>query len=63
MVPTSPFRMPATRKDSLLTNTSKPDLRNEAFAIRREIALERGNARAPAPREYARFESWLLEMQ
>jgi hypothetical protein len=29
MVPTPPFRMPARRKDSLPTNTSKPDLRDE----------------------------------
>jgi hypothetical protein len=41
MVPTPPFRMAARRKDSLPTNPSKPDLRDEALAIRREIGLER----------------------
>jgi hypothetical protein len=40
MVPTTPFRMQARRKDSLPTNTSKPDLRDEPLAIRREISLE-----------------------
>jgi hypothetical protein len=36
---------------------SKPDLRDEPLAIRREISLERGNRPAPARRVYARFES------
>jgi hypothetical protein len=49
MVPTPPFRMQARRRDSLPTNTSKPDLRDESLAIRREIGLERGNDR----RQYA----------
>jgi hypothetical protein len=40
MVPTPPFHMLASRKDSLPTKTSKPDLCDEALAIRREIGLE-----------------------
>jgi hypothetical protein len=45
MVPAPPFRILARRKDSLPTKTSKPDLRDEALAIRRELGLERGNDR------------------
>jgi uncharacterized protein YuzE len=41
MVPAPPLRILARRKDSLPTNTSKPDLRDETLAIRREISLER----------------------